>query len=179
MTNRHFSYCRRCSFGFRFPMWLCVGILILLFSISAGRAGIAGDSSDKRIGNDSIQNSVVKVFSTVRMPDTLKPWAKQAPQEISGSGVIIEGHRILTNAHIVLYANQIQVQANQSGDKVSATVEVLAPGIDLALLKVDDESLFSNHPPLARAAKLPDVKDAVMTYGFPAGGTNQIGRAHV
>jgi S1-C subfamily serine protease len=78
----------------------------------------------------------------------------------------------LTNAHVVLYANQIQVQANQSGDKVSATVAAIAPGIDLAVLKLDDESLFSTHQPLVRASSLPDVKDAVMTYGFPTGGTN-------
>lgn len=135
-------------------------------------ANAADDSAGKQDSSDRVQNSVVKVFSTVRMPDPFRPWAKQAPQEISGSGVIIEGHRILTNAHVVLYANQIQVQANESGDKVSATVEAIAPGIDLALLKLDDESLFSTHPPLPRAGTLPDVKDAVMAYGFPTGGTN-------
>jgi S1-C subfamily serine protease len=135
-------------------------------------ANAADDSTGDHGSSDRVQNSVVKVFSTVRMPETFRPWAKHAPQQISGSGVIIEGHRILTNAHVVLYANQIQVQANQSGDKISATVEAIAPGIDLALLKLDDESLFSTHPPLPRASTLPDVKDAVMAYGFPTGGTN-------
>ncbi len=121
---------------------------------------------------DSVQKSVVKVFATVRMPDPFKPWSKQSPQDYSGSGVVIAGKRILTNAHVVLYANLIQVQANGSGDKVSASVEAIAPGIDLAVLKLEDESLFATHPPLARAASLPDVKDPVMTYGFPTGGTN-------
>jgi S1-C subfamily serine protease len=106
------------------------------------------------------------------MPDPFKPWSKQAPQEYSGSGVVIAGKRILTNAHVVLYANQIQVQASGSGDKVSATVEAIAPGIDLAVLKLDDDSFFGTHPPLARASAIPDVKDAVMTYGFPTGGSN-------
>jgi S1-C subfamily serine protease len=142
-------------------------VLTMLYCTPIGMASAADDSTDKQGSNEIVQNSVVKVFSTVSMPDTLRPWAKHAPQQISGSGVIIEGHRILTNAHVVLYANQIQVQANQSGDKVSATIEAIAPGIDLALLKLDDESLFTNHPPLPRANTLPDVKDAVMTYGFP------------
>src|SRR5690348_18390025 len=62
------------------------------------------------------ENAVVKVFSTVAYPDFSRPWGKQAPAEITGSGVVIEGHRILTNAHVVLYASQIQVQANQAGD---------------------------------------------------------------
>src|SRR5664279_1253274 len=84
----------------------------------------------------AIENSVVKVFSTMRYPEPFRPWTKQQPQEVTGSGVVIEGKRILTNAHVVLYASQVQVQANQSGDKISATVESISPGIDLAVLKL-------------------------------------------
>jgi S1-C subfamily serine protease len=73
----------------------------------------------------SVENSVVKIFSTVRGPDQVRPWSKQSPRETSGSGVIIEGRRILTNAHVVAYASQIQVQGNQSGEKFPATVEAL------------------------------------------------------
>src|SRR5206468_2924940 len=121
---------------------------------------------------DAVANSVVKVFSTVRYPDFYKPWTKEAPVEISGSGVIIEGKRILSNAHVVLYASQVQVQANQAGDKLSATVEAVAPGIDLAVLKLDDESFFDSHPPLPRASTLPEIKDTVMAYGYPEGGSS-------
>ncbi|HJW72184.1 MAG TPA: trypsin-like peptidase domain-containing protein [Geothrix sp.] len=119
-----------------------------------------------------VEDSVVKVFSTIRQPDPSKPWTKHSPQEATGTGVVIEGHRILTNAHVVLYASQVQVQANQSGDKISATVEAVAPGIDLAVLKLDDDAFFNSHPPLKRANVLPEVKDAVMAYGFPTGGTS-------
>src|SRR5580704_887230 len=119
-----------------------------------------------------VENSVVKVFSTVRYPDPYQPWTKQSPEDITGSGVVIEGKRILTNAHVVDYANQVQIQANQAGDKISATVEYMAPGIDLAVLKLDDEKFFDTHPPLARAKKLPGIKDTVMTYGFPEGGNS-------
>ncbi len=119
-----------------------------------------------------VENSVVKIFSTARYPDPYKPWTKQGPRESTGTGIIIEGKRILTNAHVVLYASQVQVQANQSGDKISATVETIAQGIDLAILKLDDESFFDTRPPLPRATKLPAVKDSVLVYGFPTGGTN-------
>ncbi len=118
-----------------------------------------------------VENSVVKIFATKRNPDTFRPWTKQAPNEATGSGVVIAGNRILTNAHVVLYASQVQVQANQSAEKISATVEALAPGIDLAVLKLDDEALFATRPPLAFADTMPAVKDAVMAYGFPTGGT--------
>jgi S1-C subfamily serine protease len=66
----------------------------------------------------------------------------------------------------------VQVQANQAGDKISATVEAVAPGMDLAVLKLDDETFFDSHPPLARAKVLPEIKDAVMAYGYPEGGTS-------
>jgi S1-C subfamily serine protease len=120
----------------------------------------------------NVANAVVKVFSTMRYPDPYRPWTKQAPAEISASGVVIEGNRILTNAHAVLYASQVQIQPNQSGDKISATVIAVASGIDLAVLKLDDESFFNTHAPIARAAELPQIKDAVLAYGFPAGGAS-------
>jgi len=120
----------------------------------------------------AVENSVVKIFSTARFPDPFKPWQKQSPQDSSGTGVVIEGKRILTNAHVVLYASQVQVQAHQSGDRLPATVEFISPGIDLAVLKLEDESFFDTHAPLTRATQLPGIKDNVMAYGFPAGGTS-------
>ena len=120
----------------------------------------------------SVENSVVKVFTVIRRPDLFKPWTKQAPHDATGTDVVIEGKRILTNAHVVTYASQVQIQANQAGDKINATVEMIAPGIDLAILKLDDESFFDTHPPLPRASALPDIKDSVLVYGYPEGGTS-------
>ena len=122
--------------------------------------------------SNTIGNSVVKIFATLRNPDLTKPWSKQAPAEISGSGVVIDGHRILTNAHVVLYASQVQIQADQAGDKLSATVVAVAPGIDLAVLKLDDDSFFGTHAPLPRADGLPQIKDSVLAYGYPTGGSS-------
>ena len=120
----------------------------------------------------NIENAVVKVFSTLRGPDPFKPWGKAGPQEVTGSGVVIEGKRILTNAHVVGYASQVQIQANQAGDKVSATVVAVGRGIDLAILKLDDESFFDTHAPVPRASLLPDVREAVFAYGYPTGGNS-------
>ena len=132
----------------------------------------ATNTSAVGAGSGAIENSVVKIFATVRYPDPYQPWTKQPPVDITGSGVVIEGKRILTNAHVVDYASQVQIQANQAGDKISATVEAIAPGIDLAVLKLDDETFFDTHPPLARAKTLPGIKDVVLAYGFPEGGNS-------
>ena len=133
-------------------------------------AADASGDIDKTKG--TVENSVVKIFAQIRRPELTKPWSKQSPQEATGSGVVIEGKRILTNAHVVQYASQVQVQANLSGDKLSATVEFIDSGIDLAVLKLEDETFFDTHPALARAATLPRIKDSVLVYGFPTGGTS-------
>jgi S1-C subfamily serine protease len=143
----------------------------LLCSVAAA-AALAAKPHASADTAPAIENSVVKVYATMRYPDPFKPWAKQAPSDITASGVVIEGKRILTNAHVVLYASQVQIQANAAGDKLPATVVAVAPGIDLAVLQLDDAAFFDTHPPVARASKLPQIKDAVLAYGFPTGGNS-------
>jgi S1-C subfamily serine protease len=152
-------------------------LLLAGLGLSAGPGGLtrarAADAPDASAPiPTNLGNAVVKVFATLRLPDPYRPWAKQAPQDVTASGVVIEGHRILTNAHAVLYASQVQIQGTGAGDKIAATVEAVAPGIDLAVLKLDDDSFFATHAPLARASALPQIKDAVLAYGFPTGGAS-------
>jgi S1-C subfamily serine protease len=108
----------------------------------------------------------------MRAPDLVKPWQKQTSQEATGTGIVIEGKRILTNAHVVNYASQVFVEPNQSGEKLAATVEFAAPGIDLAVLKLEDESFFDKRAPLPRSETLPEIKDPVIVYGYPTGGSS-------
>jgi S1-C subfamily serine protease len=119
---------------------------------------------------DRIPDSVVKIYVTNRVPDFVRPWNKANPQEVSGSGVIIEGKRILTNAHVVSYASQVFVQGNQSSERMPAKVKFIAPGIDLAVVEVDNPSFFDSRPPLPLARDLPALKQAVNVYGYPVGG---------
>jgi S1-C subfamily serine protease len=150
---------------------LAAAVVLAAAGVTAHAQGTAAPASAQAI-SPRIENSVVKVFSTIRGPDPFKPWTKSAPQDVTGSGVVIEGKRILTNAHVVGYASQVQIQASQSGDKVGATVEAIARGIDLAVLRLDDESFFDTHPPVPRASVLPDVREAVFAYGYPLGGNS-------
>jgi hypothetical protein len=56
------------------------------------------------------EDSVVKVIASVRYPNPLRPWTKSEAREVIGTAVVIEGNRILTNAHLVLYATEVHVQ---------------------------------------------------------------------
>lgn len=135
--------------------------IVALFALAARQAA----------AQDQIRDLVVKIHAVQHAPDLLRPWAKNSPQQVKGSGVVIEGRRILTNAHVVKYASQIYVQPNQSASHISARIEAITPGMDLAILKLDDESFFDKRGTLPFAQELPRVKDNINVYGYPTGGT--------
>src|SRR5437588_10448026 len=120
----------------------------------------------------AVENSVVKIFATLRQPDPTKPWSKREPTEITARGAVVSGQRSSTNAHGVQYASEVQVQANQAGDKLPAIVKAVGPGIDLAVLELEDQKFFDSHAPLPFKKSLPDSKDPVMVYGYPTGGAS-------
>jgi S1-C subfamily serine protease len=136
------------------------------------RPSPANASSTAATPSKAVENSVVKIFATLRQPDPTKPWTKKEPNDITASGVVISGKRILTNAHVVQYASEVQVQANQAGDKLPAIVKAVGPGIDLAVLELEDQKFFDSHAPLPFRKSLPDSKDPVMVYGYPTGGAS-------
>ncbi len=126
--------------------------------------------------DDSIQirDSVVKIFTTQREPNYENPWIKQPPSEISGTGFVIEGNRILTNAHVVSMGSQIFVQPPNSADKFRAQIVGIAPGIDLAIIELrkssERESFHTKHPSLTFNETLPAIGSTVQAIGFPMGG---------
>lgn len=145
-----------------------ISILSPLAAAGAGAGESAYDDSAQ------IRDSVVKIFTTFRAPDFESPWTKLSPQEISGTGFVIEGNRILTNAHVVEMASQIFVQPPNSADKLRAVVIGIAQGIDLAVIELRKESereLFhAEHPPLMLNESLPIIGSTVQAIGFPMGG---------
>ncbi|MCA9263282.1 MAG: trypsin-like peptidase domain-containing protein [Planctomycetales bacterium] len=119
---------------------------------------------------DVIRDSVVQLHVTKRPPDFQRPWTKEDAVKSSGSGVIISDSRILTNWHVVEYETQLFVQLNQSSDKHPAVVEVGSPEMDLAIVRLEDESILKDYPALSFVDKLPSIRSTVNVYGYPLGG---------
>ncbi len=119
--------------------------------------------------DDGMRNSAVKIFTTFQKADFYQPWQTSAQDNLSGSGVIIDGDRILTNAHVV--SDQIFVQVRRPGDakKYEAFVEFVGHDTELAILKVKDPAFFKGTKPVV-LGELPHQRDKVTVYGFPAGG---------
>ncbi len=118
---------------------------------------------------DKLAHSLVKIFTTSQAPNYYEPWRVDAQKSFSGSGSILPGQRILTNAHVV--SNSILIQVLKEGDsrRYTATRELVAHDCDLAILKVDDPSFFEGTVPV-RLGGLPFKRDKVAVYGFPVGG---------
>ncbi|MDG1894047.1 MAG: trypsin-like peptidase domain-containing protein [Fuerstiella sp.] len=118
-------------------------------------------------------NAVVKVHSKNRSINLSSPWLRQTPRSVSGSGVIIGKGQVLTNVHVVLNTTEITLQPFNSSERIPASVRILAPGIDLALLEFEPTGDLTDIAPLALAGKSPTVKSTVQVYGYPTGGNTQ------
>ncbi|UCE49279.1 MAG: trypsin-like peptidase domain-containing protein [Phycisphaerales bacterium] len=88
---------------------------------------------------------------------------------ISGSGFVIGGNRILTNAHNVSNSRYVELRKENVADRYVARVVFVGHDCDLAMLTVDDPSFFDGTRALELAG-IPPVNSAVSTYGFPVGG---------
>lgn len=114
-------------------------------------------------------DAIVRIRTTFTKPDFFRPWLNQAQSTRTGSGCVIEGNRILTNAHVVSDASFIEVRLAGSPDRIVASVLAISHELDLAILQVEDESFFDNVTAL-RFGAMPEIGDRVQAYGFPSGG---------
>lgn len=115
------------------------------------------------------KKAVVKIYSIYNAHNYHEPWQKRGARTYNGSGSVIDGHRILTNAHVISDQTFLQVRRAGQARKYTATLEVVAHESDLAILKVKDESFFDGVQPLA-VGDLAQHRDKVAVFGFPEGG---------
>lgn len=115
------------------------------------------------------ERSVIQIVTFAQQPVWDAPWRFEAVRGMGGSGFVIKGRRIMTNAHVVSWAKQVIVRRYQDPRPYVAEVEYVGHDCDLAVLTVADEHFFENLEPL-ELGELPKVRSAVITYGYPAGG---------
>jgi S1-C subfamily serine protease len=128
-------------------------------------------TSDKPLAEIKPLHSLVKVFSMTSKPDFFQPWQNRGQSSATGSGFVLSGQRILTNAHVV--ANQTFLMVRKQGDSKKYIARLIAAGheCDLALLTVDDPSFFKDLPVL-ELGELPKLRETVSVLGYPMGGDN-------
>jgi len=117
-----------------------------------------------------LEDSVVKVQVYSARYDYQAPWRISPVRASSGTGFLIEGRRIVTNAHVVGDAKQILVKRHHVANPFVARVEAVGNDCDLAVLRVDDPKFHEGLTALKVGRGLPPRKSEVTTYGYPAGG---------
>src|SRR3954466_12439696 len=119
--------------------------------------------------NGPIQKSLVRITATEVEPDYRAPWNSGGIQRGIGAGFVIEGNRIMTNAHVVSNSRYLTVERDGDPNKYPATVLFVAHDCDLALVKVASAEFFKNMVPL-KFGGIPDLESTVSAYGYPLGG---------
>ena len=115
------------------------------------------------------EKSVIQIRNFSQQPDWTAPWRFSAVQQFGGSGFVIAGKRIMTNAHVVSWGSEIYVRRYQDPTQYLARLRFVAYDCDLAILEVEDETFFNGLEPLS-FGELPKVLSTVATYGYPSGG---------
>ena len=83
------------------------------------------------------RDSVVKVYLQSLETRYSSPWDGGRVEASSGSGFVIAGQRILTNAHVIAGATLVEVRRHGEADRFQAHVLWVSHSPDLALLTVD------------------------------------------
>ncbi len=118
---------------------------------------------------NGVAASVVYIQVYRSPADWSTPWRQEQVSAVSGSGLFIEGGRILTNAHVIADARQILVRRPDQANPYVATVETEGDDCDLAVLRVADPAFAAGLRPLPFGS-VPRAGTRVLTYGFPLGG---------
>jgi S1-C subfamily serine protease len=131
--------------------------------------GIVLVAASSRVGSGEPADAIVKVYATQLAPNYGAPWKAGTPRSVSGSGFVIPGRRIVTNAHVVSDATFIQVRRYGDSERVPARLLHVSDDADLALLTVDAPGFFDDTPALD-FGRLPELRQEILVLGFPVGG---------
>jgi S1-C subfamily serine protease len=118
---------------------------------------------------DQTKQAIVKIYSTAKVANYQAPWSSSM-RSSTGSGAIIGGEYILTNAHVVADQAFLEVQRYGQRKRYIAKVYAVSHQVDLALLKVEDKAFFKGVTPLTFGS-LPEVEQKIVVYGYPMGGS--------
>jgi len=119
--------------------------------------------------NGPIQKSLVRITATEVAPDYRAPWNAGMLGRGIGAGFVIDGNRVMTNAHVVSNSRYLTVERDGDPDKYPAKVLFVAHDCDLALITVDSPNFYKTMVSL-KFGGIPELESTVSAYGYPIGG---------
>jgi S1-C subfamily serine protease len=142
---------------------------MILFTLAMSFSAVSTNSYAQSSEIRTIEDSVIKIYTTQAAPDYFTPWRLLNPRQSSGSGAVIAKNQILTNAHVVANASYVQAQKHNDPKRYLAKVSFISHEADLALITVEEDGFFDDLKALA-IGNLPEPLDEVSVYGYPIGG---------
>lgn len=118
---------------------------------------------------DRLRAAIVKVFTVSQSEDYRRPWQRPRPQGSSGSAFYIGDKMLMTNAHVISDAKNLQVKRADRVKRYEARVLFAGHDCDLGVITVDDDSFWEGMQPLEIGGR-PAMRSKVMTVGYPTGG---------
>jgi len=117
----------------------------------------------------AIEKSVVRIVNHAQRPSWYTPWGTGAMQWATGSGFVIEGGFIMTNAHVVSDSRFLALFLYGDPNPHEGRVVVEGHDCDLALIRPVEPKILEGVPALPIGG-LPSLRSMVETYGYPSGG---------
>lgn len=119
------------------------------------------------IAND--KEFAVKIFTTALEYDYKYPWKAPTIERWTGSGFVIDGHKIITNAHVAGGSIFVEVELANDSVKYPAHLKAVGDECDLAMLEVADPEFWQKTKAL-KIGDTPRQMQKVAVHGFPIGG---------
>ncbi|MGE8710064.1 S1C family serine protease [Leptospira interrogans] len=146
-------------------VFLNILILLSIFQLSAQN----GNTADLKVLLDGVVIIRSDTFSEKEDQDN---YSEKSILRDAGTGMIISGNRILTNAHVVSNSSYLKVKHFNSSKFYKAEVQYLGFDCDLAILKVEEDEFFSGVEPLEISEVSPALGSNLLILGYPGGDEN-------
>ncbi|TGM99420.1 S1C family serine protease [Leptospira yasudae] len=145
--------------------------ILILWSVVLGSSLSAqnGNSADLKALLDSV---VIIRSDSFSEKEESSGYSDKSINRDAGTGMIISGNRILTNAHVVSNSGYLKVKHFNSSKFYKASVQYLGFDCDLAILKVEEEEFFNGVEPLEISESSPSLGSNLLILGYPGGDEN-------
>ena len=154
----------------RMTKGLLSGLFVCFFFLAVTRLALPPVSMGALDDISRIRKGVIKITVIAQNPDYGVPWNPGRMSRKTGTGFIISGNRIITNAHIASNARFIAVEKEGDARKYEARVRFVAHDCDLAMLEVSDRTFFNDTAHLSIGGGVPALNSEVAVLGYPIGG---------
>ncbi len=173
----------------RGPLWrqravgVLVGLVIVALLVGAGVLGASllglGGADDNQSATLPVVPGAAPADARARSIRAIYATAKESVVPVrvrgvstagSGTGFVIDkGGVIVTNAHVVKDAQQVQVRLDDDGSYVDARVVGTDVSSDLAVLRVDSSEASKLRPLALADSDKVQVGDQTLAIGYPLG----------